>query len=208
MHAKFRHAWAPVIASILAAAASISGCGGPPIPEMPKPVFTSATSPHGPVRYPFTAFPTCEEIGQRIPELAPSSRPSRVDSPGQLSQECEYRDPEDADGVPVVYLRIRLYNNVQDLSGFSSGAEVAKQLFDAERPPDAERDTGVGIGTEVLWAEPDAAGNCGLGILDENAVLRLWYRPGTAAKVDPRSAQCREPARAIARKLHSAVQPR
>ncbi|MBP2471624.1 hypothetical protein JOF53_000496 [Crossiella equi] len=198
-------------ASALAAAALVGGCGGPPVAGIPTPVVSTTaatTPPPEPVKYTFTDFPTCAEIRQRAPELAPPLTPQRGMSPGRFSQTCEYLTSKDFDGVPTVSFRVELYDNERDSFGFHSGAEQAKRGFFATPQPQAVPDTTLGFGSAAQWAHPGASNSCELKVLDENASLHLHYNAGTRDLPDPRSEECREPARVLARKLYAAIQPR
>lgn len=70
-------------------------------------------------------------------------------------------------------------------------------------------DTKVSLGSEARWPAPGmgAGDGCKLEVLDGNAVMIFTY-DSSEKDSDPRSEQCRQGARDVAKKVHAAVHPR
>ncbi|WP_143060838.1 hypothetical protein [Saccharopolyspora shandongensis] len=206
----------PVIGLLTTALMFTGGCGVPSIEPYTMPTTSDDMAtinpprpsgpPPGPVKYAFAAFKSCQEIQQAVPDLPPPLRPQRGEELGRFSQTCTFTTSKD-DGSPFIAFRVELFENRQDDFGFHSGAELAKTGFSVSVSPGDEKDGRVGIGSEAQWADPGAGVSCSIEVLDENAVMITSYNSG-AGHDDPRSEQCREGAREVAKKIYAAVQPR
>ncbi|MBB5158843.1 hypothetical protein [Saccharopolyspora phatthalungensis] len=215
MSTNLHRTWNRPVALLTAAMMFTGGCGVPSAkpyttPTSPYPTPTSSAGtmssspPPGPVKYAFATFKSCPEIRQKVPDLPPPLKPERAEGPDRFSQTCTFTTSKD-DG-PFITFRVELYGNQQDVYGFHSGAELAKTGFNVNVPSGTEKESSLGIGSEARWADPGVGDSCKLEVLDENAAMITSYNSGKEDN-DPRSEQCRDGARDVAKQIYVAVQP-
>ncbi|MDA3646047.1 hypothetical protein LZ318_05700 [Saccharopolyspora indica] len=170
--------------------------GGDEEPSIP------AEASLGPVKHVFADFPSCREIQQRVPglDLVEGSQDEEKGS----SRTCHFNPAES--GSIFIGLEVSLYGGREDADGFQSGAERARAFFTKSAISDAERDGSVDFGAEAHWTR-FIEDTCTLEVLDENAVITATYHNPRARDKDPRSSECRDGARDVARKFYAAVQP-
>ncbi|GAA0533404.1 hypothetical protein GCM10011581_18380 [Saccharopolyspora subtropica] len=216
MSASSHRAWGgPIVGLVVAAMMFAGGCSvepytmptsSDPTPTLiPGAESTPSGPPPGPVKYDFATFKTCSEIQQAVPDLPPPLTPQREESASRFSQKCTFATTSNEDKRYIAF-RVELWENQRDRYGYHSAAELARIGFNATPLPGVEPETGLGFGSQAQWNESDVSRSCHLEVLDENAVMILTYYSGEEDQ-DPRSEQCRESARTLARQIHAAVQP-
>ncbi|MFD5829053.1 hypothetical protein [Lentzea sp. NPDC060358] len=158
----------------------------------------------------YTALPTCREVTQRVTGLPPFRFGNERPSASDMLTGCEFQRIPD---WPRVNLKASAWRDengdISSPAGEGRGALRAREAYDVTSRPGADpADDGtagdVAVGEKAKWLTPKDRDNCTLMILDVNAVLILEYKP--ADKPEPRSPECRDPLRGLAKSFYDAVQ--
>ncbi|MCK2242822.1 MULTISPECIES: hypothetical protein [unclassified Crossiella] len=197
----------PVLGLVAAATAFVSGCVGPSGSPTPTPTAGPATTSATPVpaalKYTFARLPGCVALQEAVRGLPRGER--KEDSTGGNSPDrsCTFRG---ANGDQSwVDLNIRVWESSENATGPQPGSKRAKDDFVRNATPRDEQASGPGA--EARWLDPDSSKiGCRLEVLDENAVLTVFYVSGR--NDPPRGEQCRGRATELAGQLYAAVQPR
>jgi hypothetical protein len=179
------------------------GCSVPAVQQYP--VSTPSSAPQPTLKYDLAAFTTCAEIHQKVPDLPPPLAPEVSGSATRLVSTCEFTALSVAG--PYITFQVQGFGNEENSTGFHAGTELAKTAFNAPSPSGSEKDTKINLGSEARWPDPGVDASCRLEVLDGNAVMMFTYSSGKKDN-NPRSEQCRESARDVAKKIFAAVQPR
>ncbi|WP_191300197.1 hypothetical protein [Lentzea cavernae] len=158
----------------------------------------------------YKALPTCQQVADKVTGLPPFRSGNEKPSASDMLTGCEFQRIPD---WPRVNLQVSAWrDDVGDISypaGAGRGALKAREAYDALSKPGSDpADDGtaedVRVGEKAKWLTPKDNGSCTLMILDQNAVLLLEYKP--ADKTAPRSLECREPLRELAKSFYDVVQ--
>ncbi len=162
------------------------------------------TSDATPDKYRDTDFAACTDFTSRSPEI-----------PRDASQVARTWYPEiSKDGTllcgftpmgqqrPLVELQASWFAT----TAAQSGSENATTNFTgATAVSDDDSPVGLAFGEKARWLPQKSQADCGLILLDRNAVFQIHY---TSATPDRNPESCRGPLRKMAQALYNAAQPR